>query len=70
MVLRKLITNISLFKPKNNAETLTVRTELLNMNPDEFQKLYNYVFDKPYNHLDYDTNTQEIRKNFNLLKLD
>ena len=70
LVLRKLITNISLFKPKNNAETLTIKTELLNMNTDDFQKLYNYVFDKEYNHLDYDTNTQELRKNFNLLKIE
>jgi hypothetical protein len=69
MVLRKLITNMSLFKPKNNAETETVRTELLNMNKDDFLKLYNYVFDKPYNHLDYDTTTMEIRKNYNLLQI-
>ena len=70
LVLRKLITNITLFKPKNNAETLDIKTELLNMNNDDFQKLYNYVFDKEYNHLDYETNSQELRKNFNLLKIE
>ena len=70
MVLRKLITNISLFKPKNNAETTTIKNELLNMNNEDFQKLYAYVFDREYNHLDYDTSNQEIRKNYNLLKIE
>ena len=70
LVLRKLITNISLFKPKNNAETESIRTELLNMNKDEFQVLTNYIYDQPYNHLDVDTNTMEIRKNFNLLNIE
>ena len=69
LVLRKLITNMTLFKPKNNAESESVRTELLNMNKDNFQDLYNYVFDAPYNHLDVDTSTMEIRKNYNLLEI-
>ena len=69
LVLRKLITNITLFKPKNNVETESIRSELLHMGRDEFQELTNYIYDEPYNHLDYDTNTMEIRKNFNLLEI-
>jgi hypothetical protein len=69
LVLRKLITNITLFKPKNNVETESIRAELLNMGRDEFQELTNFIYDEPYNHLDYDTNTMEIRKNFNLLEI-
>jgi len=69
LVLRKLITNITLFKPKNNVETESIRAELLNMGRDEFQELTNFIYDEPYNHLDYDTNTMDIRKNFNLLNI-
>ena len=70
LVLRKLITNISLFKPKNNIEMELIRSELLHMNKDNFQELTNYVFSEPYTHLDYDNNTMEIRKNFNLLNIE
>ena len=70
LVLRKLITNITLFKPKNNIEMESIRSELLHMNKDDFQILTNYVFDEPYNHLDYDTSLMEIRKNFNLLNIE
>ena len=70
LVLRKLITNISLFKPKNNIETELIRSELLHMNKEDFKELTNYVFDAPYNHSDYDTSLMEIRKNFNLLNIE
>lgn len=69
LVLRKLITNITLFKPKNNVETESIRAELLHMGRDEFQELTNFIYDEPYNHLDYDTNTMELRKNYNLLEI-
>ena len=69
-VLRKLITNISLFKPKNNVETENIRSELLNMNKEDFNELYNYIFDEPFNHLDFDTTTMTIRKNYQLLSIE
>ena len=31
------------FKPKNNIETENIRSELLNMNKDDFNELYNYI---------------------------
>ena len=48
----------------------SIRSELLHLNKDDFQELTNYVFDEVYNHLDYDTGTMEIRKNFNLLNIE
>jgi hypothetical protein len=68
-VLRKQITNAIIFKPKNNKEWLSVGGELLNMKKDDLTTLYNYVFDKPYNHLDVDTVENQIYKNFNKLEL-
>ncbi len=37
------------------------------MNDQDTQELINYVFDYEYNHLDVDTNTNSLRKNYNLL---
>ena len=67
LVLRKLLTNISLFKPKNKIELDSVRRELINLNEEDTIELMNFVFDNEYNHLDVDTNTNILRKNFNKL---
>ena len=67
LVLRKLLTNISLFKPKNKIELDSVRRELINLNEENTMELMNFVFDNEYNHLDVDTNTNILRKNFNKL---
>ena len=67
LVLRKLLTNISLFKPKNKIELDSVRKELINLNEEDTLQLMNFVFDNEYNHLDVDTNTNILRKNFNKL---
>ena len=48
----------------------SIRGELLHLNKDDFQELTNYVFDQPYNHLDYDTSTMQIQKNYNLLNIE
>jgi len=67
LVLRKLLTNVSLFKPKNKIELDSVRKELINLSEQDTQELMNYVFSEEYNHLDIDTNTNILRKNFNKL---
>ena len=67
LVLRKLLTNVSLFKPKNKIELDSVRKELINLNEQDTQDLMNYVFSEEYSHLDIDTNTNILRKNFNKL---
>ena len=68
-ILRKQITNITIFKPKNVEEWNSISKELLNMNKDDALTLYNYVYDEPYTHLDLDTVDNKIFKNFNLLEL-
>ena len=70
LVLRKMLTNITLFKPKNRVELESVRKELINMNEDKTNELMNYIFDEEYNHLDIDTANDSKRKNFKLLEIE
>jgi len=70
LVLRKMLTNITLFKPKNRVELESVRKELINMNEDKTNELMNYIFDEEYNHLDIDTSNDTKRKNFKLLEIE
>ena len=65
--LRKQITYITMFKPKNVEEFNSIARELLNYNKDDALLLYNYVFDAPYTHLDMDTSNSILYKNFNEL---
>ena len=67
--IRKQLTNISIFKPKNTREWLNISEELLNMDKKNQLQLYDYVFNKEYNHLDIDTVENKIYKNFNLLEI-
>ena len=66
-ILRKQITNITIFKPKNVEEWNSISKELLNMNKEDALTLYNYVYDEPYTHLDLDTVDNKVYKSFNLL---
>jgi hypothetical protein len=66
--LRKQITYISIFKPKNIEEWNSLAKELFNINADDALMIYNYCFDKPYTHLDVDTVKNIYYKNFNLLE--
>ena len=68
-ILRKQITYATIFKPKNISEFESLSRELFNMKSDDALKLFNYVFDAPYNHLDVDTVTNKYYKNFNELVL-
>jgi hypothetical protein len=69
-ILRKQITYITLFKSKNVEEFYSLARELFNLKQDDALKLYDYVFDVPYAHLDYDCVSNIYYKNFNLLKLE
>ena len=66
-ILRKQITNITCFKPKNAAEWQSIATELLLMNKEDGLELYDYVYSEPYLHLDINTVDDKIYKNFNEL---
>ena len=65
LILRKQITNCSIFKPKNKKEWETIADELLNLNKENALQLNNYIFDNPNNHLDIDTLNNNIYKNLN-----
>jgi len=68
-MLRKQITNISIFKPKNAEEWNSIAKEILHMNKDDASILYDYVYNQPYSHLDIDTINDKLYKNFNLLEI-
>jgi len=67
--LRRILTHITLFKP-NPEEWNLIRTETLMMKKEKAQELYEYVFDKMYNHLDINNKDGTIRKNFKLLEFE
>ncbi len=67
--LRKQITFASIFKPRNAEEWEMLRTELLQMKKDDAKKLYDYIFDKPYQHLDIDAFENKFHKNHNYLTI-
>ena len=69
-LLRKQITYITIFKPKNYFEFESLATELLNLRKDDALKLFDYVFDEPYQHLDICTVTNKYYKSFNPLQLE
>jgi hypothetical protein len=68
-LLRKQITNISIFRPKNTEEWESMAKEILHMKKDDATILYDYVFNEPYSHLDIDTVSDKLYKNFNLLEV-
>jgi KaiC/GvpD/RAD55 family RecA-like ATPase len=68
-ILRKQITYITIFRPRSLAEFETLASELFNMGRDDAIKLFNFVFDEPYNHLDVNTINSKYYKNFNELIL-
>jgi hypothetical protein len=68
-LLRKQFSFVTLFKTNNNDEWLGIAKELLHMNVEDSLTLFDYVFDKAYNHLDIDLIEDKIYKNFNLLEI-
>lgn len=70
LMLRKQITNAIIFKPKNKRELETLCSELVNLSKDDALKIFNYVFNEPYAHLDLDTVENTVSKNFNRLILE
>ena len=68
-ILRKQITYITIFKCKNIEEWNTIAGELMNLNKDDALKIFNYVFNEPYAHIDIDLVSNVYYKNFNKLIL-
>jgi hypothetical protein len=67
--LRRQITNLTVFRPKNKDEWESIAKEMLMIKKEFWNQLHDYVFDAPYNHLDIDTKTGDLYKNFNILKI-
>ena len=67
--LRKQITFITIFKPKTKTEWDTITDELLQMEKMDGLKIFNYVFNEPYSHLDIDLVENKLYKNGNLLNI-
>jgi len=70
LVIRKQITNTTIFKPKNKKEWESIAEELLSLDKDDTLQMYKYIYDAPYTHLDVDTLDGTIYKNFNKLLID
>ena len=68
-LIRKQVTNLSIYKPKSMAEWFSIAEEVFNFKKDDALSLYNYIYDIPYAHLDVDTVKNLYYKNFNQLKL-
>jgi hypothetical protein len=67
--LRRQVTNVSIFKPKNKDEWSTVCKEILMMKSDYWEEFHDHIFSEPYVHLDIDTKTGDIYRNFNKLEI-
>ena len=69
-ILRKQLTWVSIFSGvRNKEEWMTISKELLKMKEDQAKQLYDYVFDKPYQHLDIDSFEEKFYKNGNQLQI-
>lgn len=67
--LRRQVTNVTIFKPKNKDEWETICKEMLMIKKDYWEDFHDYIFDEPYTHLDIDTKEGKYYKNFNLLDI-
>lgn len=68
-ILRRQITYATIFKPRNSEEWQIINDELLQMKDIDGKKIFDYVFNEPYTHLDIDCFESKLYKNFNLLNI-
>lgn len=68
-ILRKQITYITIFKPKNIEEWNSIAKELMNLIKDDALKVFDFVYNEPYSHIDIDLITNIYYKNFNRLEI-
>jgi thymidine kinase len=69
-IFRKQLTWVSIFSGvRNKEEWNTITKELLKMSEQDAKQLYDYVFDKPYEHMDIDLFENKFYKNGNYLAL-
>ena len=68
-ILRKQLTNITIFKPKNAEEWSSIAKEILHLGKEDSKTMYDFIYNEPYSHLDIDTVENKYYKNFNELTL-
>ena len=66
--LRRQITYFTIFKCKKN-EWQHILEELVHYKPDDANKLYNFCFNEPYNHIDMDLISSRFYLNFHELNI-
>lgn len=69
-ILRKQITNATVFLPKNSEEFESLRKELFKIKHEDALTLFEYAFQKDYDHLDLDTWKRKYYRNFNELDIE
>lgn len=67
--MRRQVTNVTIFKPKSKDEWELVCREIIMLPKMYWEQLHDYIFDKPYTHLDIDTKNNRFYKNFHELQL-
>lgn len=67
LILRKQITFLTIFKPKSLQEWNNICQEMFAIDKNKTQAIYDYVFNEPYTHIDYDIRNGKLYKNFNEL---
>lgn len=68
-MLRKQITYATIFKTNNKEEWDVIAKEMLYMNKEDSLRIFDYVYDEPYNHLDCDLRENKLYKNFEILNI-
>lgn len=68
-ILRKQVTFCTIFRPRTRAEWQSVADEVLQMEEKDAKRIFDYVFDAPYTHLDCDCFEGVHHKNFNRLNI-
>lgn len=69
LMLRKQITFVTIFKPKNKLEMEKIASELISLTKDDALILSQYIYSEPYSHLDVDLVESKYYRNFNPLVL-
>ena len=69
LAVRKTISHLVMFKPRNKKETVNVFDELIFLDREAAEKLLGFVFDKPHAFLLADVDAGSLHKNFDLLRI-
>jgi len=68
--LRNLIDIYIIFKPRSKIEIESITDDIIDLGKDDVKQLFDYVYDKPFNFLMYNSRTNTYYKNFNKLDVE